>query len=282
MGQELYATQPVFREVLDRCAELLGGQLERPLLEALFERDALLADTRYAQPALFAVELALARLWQSWGIEPDVVVGHSVGEYAAACVAGVFELEQGLRLIAERGVRMGQVSARGAMGAVFADAEQVADATRGHAELSVAAYNGAHTVVSGAAEAVEQLLAEFRARGIRCERLNTSQAFHSALIEPALEPLEALAGSAGVSPSATYAHQQPDRPAAGERPSAGRGVLAPAGARAGAICPQPAEPGGPRCGNVVGDRSAAGVAGDGGGELAGWVAASAVHTIAAS
>ena len=195
MGQKLYATEPVFRQTLDDCAEQLEGQLPRPLLEVLFEQDKLLADTRYAQPALFSLELALARLWQSWGLEPAVVLGHSLGEYVAACVAGVFDAEAGLQLVAQRALWMSQLPAAGAMAAVFADAEQVTEATAGTPDLSVAAYNGAHTVVSGVAEAVEPLLSEFRAKGIRCERLNTSHAFHSSLIEPALEPFETLAGT---------------------------------------------------------------------------------------
>ena len=201
MGRDLYAQQPVFRRVIDDCAELLGDALAVPLQEILFEKEELLGDTRNAQPAIFALELALARLWQSWGIEPDVVLGHSLGEYVAACVAGVFDWEAGLHLVAQRALWMSQVEDAGAMAAVFADAEQVTDAIQGHPELSVAAYNGAHAVVSGAQEAVEQLLAAFRKREIRCERLNTSHAFHSSLIEPALEPLEALAGTMAFHPA---------------------------------------------------------------------------------
>ena len=201
MGRDLYAQQPVFRRVIDDCAKLLGDALAVPLADILFEKAGLLGDTRNAQPALFALELALARLWQSWGIEPDVVLGHSLGEYVAACVAGVFDWEAGLHLVAQRALWMSQVSDAGAMAAVFADAEQITDAIQQHPELSIAAYNGAHTVVSGAQEAVEQLLAVLRQRAIRCERLNTSHAFHSSLIEPALEPLEALAGTMAFHPA---------------------------------------------------------------------------------
>ena len=111
MARELFDTEPVFAETLTRCAEAVDGMLPRPLLEVLFETDSdtdgtagkSLGHTSFAQPALFAVEMGLARLWQSWGIEPDVVLGHSVGQYAAACVAGVFSLEDGARLMAERG-----------------------------------------------------------------------------------------------------------------------------------------------------------------------------------
>ena len=103
MGRALYDTQPTFRAAIDRCAELLRPRLDRPLL-SLLDREAgpLLDQTGYTQPVMFAVEYALATLWRSWGIEPAAVMGHSVGEFAAACVAGVFSLEDGLRLIAER------------------------------------------------------------------------------------------------------------------------------------------------------------------------------------
>ena len=107
MAKALFESEQVFRETVVRCADVLDGVLTRPLLEVLFDTGAggeqALRDTTFAQPALFAVEMGLARLWQSWGIEPDVVLGHSVGQYAAACVAGVFGIDDGARLIAERG-----------------------------------------------------------------------------------------------------------------------------------------------------------------------------------
>ena len=105
MGRQLYKTQPQFRACLDECAAILGDHLEQPLSEIMWNESAaaLLDTTAYTQPALFALEYALARLWQVWGIEPDVVMGHSVGEYVAACIAGVFSLEDGLRLMAARG-----------------------------------------------------------------------------------------------------------------------------------------------------------------------------------
>ena len=103
MGRTLYETDPAFRADLDRCERLLTGELDRPLLSVMFADDGRLLDrTAYTQPALFALEYALARLWQRWGIEPSVLLGHSVGEYVAACLAGVFDLETGLRLIAAR------------------------------------------------------------------------------------------------------------------------------------------------------------------------------------
>jgi phthiocerol/phenolphthiocerol synthesis type-I polyketide synthase E len=102
----LYETSPTFRRVMDRCDEILRPHLQRPLISVLYPEEdgfSLLENTAYTQPALFAIEYALAELWRSWGVRPTFVMGHSVGEFVAACVAGVFGLEDGLRLIAERG-----------------------------------------------------------------------------------------------------------------------------------------------------------------------------------
>src|SRR5262249_4742307 len=121
MGRTLFESQPTFRKTVLRCEELLRPSLSRPLTEVLFRERTLLEQTEYTQPALFALEYALAKLWQSWGIMPDVVLGHSVGEYVAACVAGVFSLEEGLKLIAERGRLMGALPAGGTMAAVLTD-----------------------------------------------------------------------------------------------------------------------------------------------------------------
>jgi acyl transferase domain-containing protein/acyl carrier protein len=200
MARELYETQPVFRETLEHCNEVLRGELKRPLLEVMFGDGELLNHTSYAQPALFALEMGLARLWQAWGLEPDVVLGHSVGQYAAACVAGVFSLEDGLKLLAVRGRLMGALPAGGRMAAVFADAVRVEERLDAYPHLSVAAYNGAHTVVSGPGEDVEALVASLREEGVRCELLETSHAFHSELLEPALDEFEAYASRISFQP----------------------------------------------------------------------------------
>ncbi len=169
---ELYETQPVFRAALDQCAEILKSTLDRPLLEMLFtDKDDSIHQTTYTQPALFAFEYALAQMWRSWGIEPQAVLGHSVGEYVAACIAGVFSLEDGLRLIAERGRLMGALPQNGGMAAVFADAPRVTEALSAHRELvSIAATNGPeNTVISGESSAVQAILDELTKRGIRIQ-----------------------------------------------------------------------------------------------------------------
>ncbi|MDY6996397.1 MAG: SDR family NAD(P)-dependent oxidoreductase [Actinomycetota bacterium] len=198
MARQLYATEPVFAETLDRCAAAVADVLEKPLLEVVFAADGsdgadLLRQTSYAQPALFAVEMGLARLWQSWGLQPDVVLGHSVGQYSAACVAGVFSLDDGARLIAERGRLFGSLPAGGRMVAVFTAAERVEALTDEFPRLSVAAYNGANTVLSGPAEDLERAIAGLAADGVRCDWLDTSHAFHSELLDPILEQFESYA-----------------------------------------------------------------------------------------
>jgi acyl transferase domain-containing protein len=195
MGRELFDTEPVFAETLTRCAEVVADVLEKPLLDVMFDasNDNALRQTSYAQPALFAVEIGLARLWQSWGFEPDVVLGHSVGQYSAACVAGVFSLEDGMLLMAERGRLFGSLPSGGRMVAVFTAAERVETLTDEFPSLSVAAYNGANTVLSGPVQDLEQAVAALTADGVRCDCLDTSHAFHSALLDPILDEFESYA-----------------------------------------------------------------------------------------
>jgi acyl transferase domain-containing protein/acyl carrier protein len=201
MARELFAAEPVFAETVKACAAAVDGMLERPLLEVVFATDRetggeageTLRHTSFAQPALFAIEMGLARLWQSWGIEPDVVLGHSVGQYAAACVAGVFSLEDGARLMAERGRLFGSLPAGGRMVAVFADPKQVEEIANEAPRLSVGAYNGTNTVLSGPGEDLEHVVAKFSGEGIRCTWLETSHAFHSELLEPVLGEFESYA-----------------------------------------------------------------------------------------
>jgi len=201
MARELHASEPVFRAALERCAAGLDGSLPRPLLSVLFEPGpggeglATIDDTAFTQPALFAVEYALAQLWLSWGVKPSAVMGHSVGEYVAACVAGVFSLEDALRLIAARGRLMGQLPRDGSMLAVMADAARVAAfiAPWSH-EVSIAAVNGpSNVVVSGRTAAIEAIEARLREQDLRSVRLKVSHAFHSPLMQPMLAEFARLA-----------------------------------------------------------------------------------------
>jgi acyl transferase domain-containing protein len=201
MGRQLYETQPTFRAALDRCAEILEPYLEQPLLTVLYppfgEDSPLLDDTAYTQPALFALEYALAELWRSWGIEPSAVIGHSVGELVAACVAGVFSLEDGLRLIAARGRLMSSLPAGGVMAAVFADEARVREAIAPYPNtVSIAALNAPdQMVISGAGADVQAIMDDLKRAGIKAKRLTVSHAFHSPLMDSILDPFEREAAS---------------------------------------------------------------------------------------
>ena len=197
MGRELYGSEAVFRRELDRCAELLRPRLGedlRGLLHSAAEPAAAaterLARTEVAQPALFAVEYALARLWMSWGVHPAAMIGHSIGEYVAACLAGVFELADALALVAARGQLMQRLP-RGAMLSVPLGEEELAPLLG--SGLSLAAVNGpASCVAAGPEEAVEELRARLLDDGMESRRLRTSRAFHSAMMEPIVGSFAAL------------------------------------------------------------------------------------------
>ncbi len=203
MGQQLYTAEPIFKEALDHCATLLKPLLKRDLIELLYGKSATeLNETIYTQPALFAVEYALAQLWRSWGVQPTVVMGHSVGEYVAACLAGVFSLEDGLKLIATRAKLMQSLPENGSMVAVFAAASALPDLGE---SIAIAAYNGPELVVlSGEHQAIEQFLPQLKAKGIRYRKLNVSRAFHSPLMEPILAEFKQVA--------ATVTYHQPQIP----------------------------------------------------------------------
>jgi acyl transferase domain-containing protein/acyl carrier protein len=197
MARGLYDSSPVFRATLDRCADALASHLDRPLLDVLFDDtgSALIDQTAYTQPALFSVEFALTELWRSWGVAPTALIGHSVGEYVAACVAGVFSVEDGLRLIALRGRLMQSLPADGAMAAVFAPEEVVARIIAPHAaQVSLAAINGAsQTVISGRAAEIAIICQVLRDCDIKHHVLPVSHAFHSPLMEPILARFEQAA-----------------------------------------------------------------------------------------
>ena len=198
MGRRLYQTQPTFRKVLDECDEILRPLLDQSLLSVLFAaQGSHLNQTGYTQPALFALEYGLAALWRSWGVEPAAVLGHSVGEYAAACVAGLFSAEDGLKLIAERARLMQALPQRGAMEVIFAAEAAVSEAIAPFAtQVAIAALNGPeNTVISGEAEGVRAVVERLRAAGISSQPLTVSHAFHSPLMDPMLDPLEKKAES---------------------------------------------------------------------------------------
>src|SRR6185295_12948048 len=191
MGRDLYREEPVFRREINRCAALLEPRLGLALRRAVDpeaetpEAVALLARTELAQPALFAVEVAVARLWIERGIAPAALLGHSIGEYVAACLAGVMTLEEGLALVAERG-RLLQELPGGAMLAVDLPEPEIAPWLRGG--LSLAAVNEpSRCVVSGAEAAVEDLARRLAEQGVGCRRLATFHAFHSAMMDPVLD-----------------------------------------------------------------------------------------------
>jgi acyl transferase domain-containing protein/acyl-CoA synthetase (AMP-forming)/AMP-acid ligase II/NADPH:quinone reductase-like Zn-dependent oxidoreductase/acyl carrier protein len=205
MGRRLYETQPTFRRELDACAEILREHLEEPLLQMLFppeEGPSRLDETQNTQPVLFAVEYALARTWLSWGVVPDAVLGHSLGEYGAACVAGAMSLEDALRLVAARGRLIGRLPPDGGMAAVRAPEAVVAPLVRRHAaDLSIAAYNGPELLVlSGRKASLAAVLKELKAQGVTCRALPVSHAFHSPLMEPVLPEFEAALQAVEFSP----------------------------------------------------------------------------------
>lgn len=198
MGKQLYETQPVFRNALDECSKILDPILSRSLLEIIFasdKDDSTIHQTQYTQPVLFAFEYALAQIWRSWGIEPHAVFGHSVGEYVAACIAGVFSLEDGLQLIAERARLMGGLPQNGTMVAVFAEANRIGDVLKPYQEkVSIAATNGPdNTVISGEKSAVQNIVDELTKLGITSKPLTVSHAFHSPLMDTILDEFESFA-----------------------------------------------------------------------------------------
>jgi acyl transferase domain-containing protein/thioesterase domain-containing protein/acyl carrier protein len=201
MGRGLYETEPVFRRIIDRCDTALADALPDRLVDVLYgvedddNADTRINQTLYTQPALFAVECGLAALWKSWGVEPDVLLGHSIGEYAAAVTAGVMRLEDAAKLVGERARLMHSAPGDGGMAVVFADEATVAPVLVGReARLAIAAVNGPqNTVLSGDIVELEAALTDLRAQGVGAKRLVVSHAFHSPLMDSVLDEFERFA-----------------------------------------------------------------------------------------
>jgi amino acid adenylation domain-containing protein len=191
MGQGIYESEPEFRRWVDECAEILKPLLPKDLREVLYASgadtaQAELTATGYAQPAIFTTEYALAKLWMSWGIKPDAMIGHSVGEFVAACISGVFSLADGLKLVATRG-RMMQDLPHGSMLAVRLPEAEIGPLLT--PEISIAAVNSPGLcVVSGPTPAIERLEETLNARKVMSRRLHTSHAFHSPMMDPVIDP----------------------------------------------------------------------------------------------
>lgn len=201
MGRGLYEAQPAFANALDECARLVEPHLDRPLLDILFsdeaEESSPLGQTCYTQPALFALEWSLAELWRSLGVMPSAMLGHSLGEYVAACQAGVMTLEDGLRLVSRRAQMMQDLPRDGLMAAVAADEQTVERLIAPFSKTSaIAAANGpGNVVISGRRDAITAIMAQMETQGISALPLNVSHAFHSPAMDPILDAFEALAAA---------------------------------------------------------------------------------------
>ena len=208
MGRQVYESEPVFRHWVNRCCEILLPHMGEDLRALLYpSQDAAVSEKRrvtntvIAQPAIFTIEYALAQLWMSWGIQPRGMLGHSVGEFVAACLAGVFSLEEGLALIAARG-RMMQVIAPGGMLSVRLSESEIRARLNGH-DLAVAAINApALCVVAGPFAALDAFEAELKSEGVATRRLMTSHAFHSSMMDPVVEQFSARVGQVQLRPPA--------------------------------------------------------------------------------
>ncbi len=193
MGRQLYEKEPIFTTAIDKCCELLKPQVGLDLRDVLYPNDAevetatkLLTQTHITQPALFVIEYALAQLWLNWGVTPEGMIGHSIGEYVAATIAGVFSLEDALAIVVTRGKLMQQLPV-GAMLSVQLGESELQSVLGEQQQLSLAACNSpSGCVVSGTFEAVDKLQQQLQDKGISCRRLHTSHAFHSQALEPIL------------------------------------------------------------------------------------------------
>jgi acyl transferase domain-containing protein/NADPH:quinone reductase-like Zn-dependent oxidoreductase/NADP-dependent 3-hydroxy acid dehydrogenase YdfG/acyl carrier protein len=198
MGRKLYETEPIFRRAFDACEQHVQTLLGWSLLDIMFNVEAesqRLNQTSYTQPAMFALQWSLVALWRSWGIEPDLVMGHSIGEIAGACTAGLMTWEEGIQFAARRGALMQSLDMGGGMLAVLDSREKVSEfLDSNQLDLEIAASNGPkNTVVSGAKQEIHRAAELAKAKGFASVVLNVSHAFHSKLMEEILDPLVAEA-----------------------------------------------------------------------------------------
>ncbi len=196
MARQLYDTCGVFKESCDRCLSIcntVGANGRSPLQWEMPLWDFDINQTQYVQPLLFIIEYSLAQLWLSWGIKPDVMVGHSIGEYVAATIAEVFSLEDALKLVCARGKLMQSLPKNGAMTAVFSSKEQIDHLLDN--KISIAADNGTHLVLSGLKNDIEQISQQLDNLSIKTKLLEVSHAFHSPLMQPIIEEFKVVAES---------------------------------------------------------------------------------------
>jgi len=211
MGRQLYETRPVFRQALDRCDHLFQPFLNRSIIRLLYPKpkerqgaESLIHQTNYSQPLIFALQYALTTLWESWGIKPDAVLGHSIGEYAAAVTAGVFGLEQAVRLVAERGRLMHSAPGKGIMAAVQAPFSVLSPLLEKQHHISIASINTPDSlVISGAEKHLLEIIHQLTQSGIKTQPLEVSHAFHSPLMTPILKPFSQAAAGGTYSPPFT-------------------------------------------------------------------------------
>ncbi|HKV37024.1 MAG TPA: SDR family NAD(P)-dependent oxidoreductase [Pyrinomonadaceae bacterium] len=212
MGLELYQAEPIFREQIDKCSEILKTHLGFDLRDVLYPSDEALDEAKeklnqtfVTQPALFVTEYALAKQWLHWGVMPEAMIGHSIGEYVAACLAGVFSLEDALRLVALRG-KLIQGLPSGSMLVVSLPEQKLRAMIESRPSLSIAAINSPGLcTVSGTHEAIDELEAELKPQGLMLRRLQTSHAFHSPMMEPILQQfVEAVSKAKLSAPSMPY------------------------------------------------------------------------------
>lgn len=206
MGAELYAASPVFRDAIDRCAAVLDRLLPHRLVDLLFDRSTpeRIHETELTQPALFSLEYALAQLWISWGVVPGMLLGHSLGEWVAACVGGAVSVEDACALVFHRGALMQRLCQRGAMLSVAAHEDAVTPVLVRHGLQAVIAVRNSpeNLVIAGDALALEMVQAELTRRSIKSRALSVSHAFHSPMMEPMLAPFASHLDGARISPLA--------------------------------------------------------------------------------